>query len=205
MKGIIVDYFIERGFGFIKDENEDKLFFHVNNIKQKGKFLDNIGDYFYNDDEDFECFVVDFVPKKSEKGLIAIDINLTNQVFNDRTICLDFDAKITDVKYKVHSLTRIVSGISKGKETPFGATAGGNGTYRLGYPEVFKELNLFYRRLDDIGWGQIDIRKDVLSIYRRSKITDAFVAMLEHKLIGKTVNLQQTKNGVIIKDLSILK
>jgi len=39
MKGIIVDYFEEKGFGFIKDENEDKRFFHISEIREKSKKL----------------------------------------------------------------------------------------------------------------------------------------------------------------------
>ena len=205
MKGIIVYYSDDKGFGFLKDENEDKRFFHISNIRQQDKFLDNLTDYYYTDWVERKCYVVSFKPSQNEKGLNAFDIKLTKQIFNDSSATTEFEAKIIDFKYDVDSLTIVVSGITKGKSAPFGATAGGNGTYRIGYPEVQRQLNIYYRRIDDIGWGIIDVRDLVLTINNRSKITKTLTKVLENKLKGKIITISQNKDNWTIKDQSILE
>lgn len=205
MKGIIVDYFEDKGFGFLKDENEDKRFFHINNIRERDKFLDNLTDYYYTDWVERKCYVINFNPSQNEKGLNALDINLTKQIFNDSSTTTEFDAKIVDFKYDTDSLTRVVSGITKGKSRPLGATTGGNGTYRIGYPEVFRQLNIYFRRIDDIGWGTIDVRDLVLIINDRSKITDSLIHTFKNKLTGKTLTITQNRKNWTLKDQSILK
>ena len=205
MKGIIVDYFEEKGFGFIKDENEDKRFFHIKNIRERDKFLNNLTDYYFTDWVERKCYVINFNPCQNEKGLNALDINLTNQIFNDASIKIEFQAKIVDFKYDTNSLTRIVSGISKGESAPFGATAGGNGTYRIGYPEVLRELNIYFRKIYDIGWGTIDVRDLVLIINDRSKITDSLVNTFKNMLIGKEVTILQDGRNWALKDEIILQ
>lgn len=82
MKGIITDYNDEKGFGFIKDENENKRLFHISNVNEQDKFLSNIPDYLYSDWDDRICFVVNF--KSTENGLNAIDIILTDQIYNGK-------------------------------------------------------------------------------------------------------------------------
>ena len=205
MKGIIVDYFEEKGFGFIKDENEEKRFFHINDIKEKSKFLNNLTDYYYTDWEERKCYVVDFNPNETEKGLNARNINLTSQIFNDKSIKTGFEAKIVNLTYDVDSLTRIVSGIKKGSSMPFGATAGGNGTYRIGYPEVLREVNLHFRRIDDIGWGRIEVRELVLNLNSREKITEKFIETLKKQLVGKFVDIYPNSAKWELKDNSILR
>jgi len=205
MKGIIVDYFEGKGFGFIKDENEEKRFFHIKSIKERDRFLNNLIDYYYTDLIERRCYVINFSPSQNEKGLNAIDINLTNQIFNEKSIKSEFEAKILDFKYDTDSLTRTVSGINKGISAPIGATAGGNGTYRIGYPEVLRELNIYFRRIDDIGWGTIDVRELVLTINDRSKITDKVIDTLKNQLIGKTIRIYQVNNEWTLKDNSILE
>ena len=111
-----------------------------------------------------------------------------------------------DLKYETASLTRTVSGIQKGMSTPFGATAGGNGTYRIGYPEVIRALNLFFRRTDDIGWGVIDVRELVLNINDRSKITDNLMDTLKNQLIERMIwinNINKNKEWAL-KDNTVL-
>ena len=204
MKGIITDYIEEKGFGFMKDENEDKRFFHISDIKEKEKFLDNLTDYYYTDWVERICYVVTFVPGENKKGLNATRINLTKQIFNDKTPMNPFEVKITDFDYWSETLTRVVSGIKNGGSIPFGATRGGHGTYRIGYPEAFKELNIHFRRIDDIGWGRIDVRDLVLNLNSRSKITDRLVETLKNKLVGQTVTIRPNAGFWVLLDNSIL-
>jgi len=205
MKGVIIDYFEDKGFGFIKDEKEHKRFFHIYNIKEKNLFLDNITDYYYTDWVDRNCFVINFFPSQNEKGLNALNIDLTNQIFNDKSSILEFEAIVTNLKYDTESLTKTVSGISKNMSKPFGVTAGSNGTYRIGYPEVLKEVNIYFRRNDDIGWGTINVRDLALKINDRSKITNKFIQTLSKNIIGKTIKVIPNKNRWDLKEVSILK
>jgi hypothetical protein len=205
MKGIIIDYIEEKGFGFIKDENEEKRFFHINDLKARDLFLNNLTDYYYTDWDERKCYVVTFIPSQNKKGLNALDITLTNQIFNEKNVTGVFEAKIIDFKYDVASLTRVISGITKGKHEPFGATGGGNGTYRIGYPETLQELNIYFRRINDIGWGTIDVRELVLTINDRSKITDKLIDTLKYQLVGKMQWINQKNNAWTLKDNSILQ
>lgn len=205
MKGIITDYIEEKGFGFIKDENEENRFFHISSIRNKNEFLNNITEYLYTEWMERKCYVVTFNPGENDKGLNASNINLTKQIFNDKSIVNVFDAKIVDLKYDTASLTRTVSGIKKGASAPFGATAGGNGTYRVGYPEVLRELNIYFRRVNDIGWGTIDVRDLALNINHRSNITDKFTDTLKNKIVGQLVKVILNQNDWTLVDSSILE
>lgn len=205
MKGIITDYIEEKGFGFIKDENEDKRFFHISNVNEKDKFLSNLADYYFTDWEERICYVVNFVPGKDSKGLNAKNIILTNQIFNDKSLKNSLEVFITDFQYHSNTLTRIVSGIKNGIPVPSGATKGGHGTYRMGYPEAFRELNILYRRVDDIGWGTIDVRDLVLSLNNRSKITAQLIATLKALLVGRKIIITPTNTGWSLSDSSLLK
>jgi len=207
MKGIIIDYKTEKGFGFIKDENEDKRFFHINNIKERKKFLKNIDDFFYTTYYERICYVVTFIPGENEKGLNATNINLTKQIFNDKTQTTPFKVEITNVHYLYETITWVATGIKNGR-IPLGATSGGYGTYRVGYPEVIRELNIHFRRVDDIGWGTIDVRDLALEINKRSKITKRFIENLKNKLVGQIVTIKpynKTWNTWVLIDPSILK
>ncbi|MGB5988748.1 MAG: hypothetical protein WBG43_03285 [Marinifilaceae bacterium] len=205
MKGIIVDYIENKGFGFIMDENKEKRFFHISDVNKKDIFLGNITDYYYTDFIERKCYVVDFKSGENGKGLSAIDINMTNQIFNDKSKEYEYKAKIVDLKYHVDFLTRTVSGIKQEMSAPLGSTAGGNGTYRVGYPEVLKELNIYFHRIDDIGWDVIDVRELVLTINNRSKITDKFVTTLKKRLVGEIITIYPKNNEWFIDDNSILK
>lgn len=205
MKGIIIDYFEDKGFGFIKDENEEKRFFHISDINDRNAFLKNLSDYYFTDWVERKCYVINFNPSQNEKGLNALNIELTDQIFNDESLTTEFEAKIIDIKYDKASLTRTVSGIKQGMSKPFGATSGGNGTYRLGYPEELRELNIYFRKINDIGWGKIDVREISLNINERSKITEKFILTLKNKIIGKTVKILPNIKNWTLKDNSILK
>lgn len=204
MKGIVVNYIREKGFGFILDENKEKRFFHIKNIHEREKFVENLTDYFFTDWEERVCYVVTFTPSQNDKGLNALDIRLTNQIFDDRSSKIEFEAQILDLRYDTASLTRYMSGIKKGMSLPFGATAGGNGTYRIGYPEVLRELNIYFRRIDDIGWGTIDVRDIFLALNDRSKITDKAVETLKKKLVGEILYIVLVNNEWTLKDNSLL-
>jgi len=205
MKGIITDYKEEKGFGFLKDENEEKRFFHISALGEKDKFLSNLTDYYFTDWEDRKCYVVNFTPGENSKGLNATNIILTNQIFNDKTLKSPFEVLITDFKYFSETLTRIVSGVKDGSSIPFGASRGGNGTYRIGYPEAFKELNIHFRKIDEIGWGTIEVRDLVLNINDRSKITDRLVETLKDNIVGRKVFITPTSVSWNLNDNSILE
>lgn len=204
MKGIITGYIKEKGFGFIKDENEDKRFFHISDIKERGKFLKDLASYYYTDWDERICYVVTFIPGENNKGLNATGISLTKQIFNDKTQVNPFEVKIVGVDYWSETLTRVVSGIKDGDSIPFGATRGGHGTYRIGYPEAFRELNIHFRRVDDIGWGRFDVRDLVLNLNDRSKITDRLVEILKNKLVGQAVMIRPNAGTWVLTDSSIL-
>lgn len=204
MKAIVIKFDRERGFGFLKDEKQENRFFHISNVIQKKEFLSLLPDYLYSD-WDGKCLVVEFTPDQNGKGLNAVNISLTNQKFNDISAGIDFDALVTGVKYDVFELIRTVSGIKKGMSAPLGATGGSNGTYRIGYPEVGRELNIYFRRVDDIGWGRIDVRDLVLSLNDRSKITESFVKMLRDNLINSMIRVSSNGNSWLLLDESILR
>ena len=204
MKGIITNYIEDKGFGFIMDENQEKRFFHISDIIERRKFLDNVPDYYYSDWIKRTCYVVEFTPTENTKGLSVKDVKLTSQIFDVRTTGLEFEAKIVDVEYYVDSLTRTVSGIKNGMSGPLGSTAGSNSIFRQGYPEFIRELNIHFQRIDDIGWGTINVRELALSTNNRRSITDKFTNTLKNKLVGKSVNIVLEKSQWVIKDSSIL-
>lgn len=208
MKGVVIEYIEDKGFGFIKDENGDERFFHISNVFDKIEFIENLSEYFYSDykeHHDIKCFLVWFTPSENDKGLIALNVKLTDQIINDKSNKEIFEATVTDVGYYVDSLTRTVSGIKKGMPPPPYATAGGHGTYRIGYPEVTRELNIAFRRIDDIGWGTIEVRDIVLEINDREKITDKFVEALKNHLAGKIIKVSSDGNYWVLHENSYLK
>ena len=202
MKGVVINYFEGKGYGFIKDENEDNRFFHISEVKQRKQFLENLVRYWCSEYKE-ECLSITFEPSANSRGLTALNINLTNQILNDMSMSGLFKSIITNVEYDESELTRIVSGV-KGGGAPPGATTGGHGTYRIGYPEVHRELNISYRRIDDIGWGKIDVRDLVLKINGRAKVTKRLVKELQDKLIGQKVDIGSTGNQWFLSDTSIL-
>jgi len=205
MKGAVIEYKEDRGYGFIRDENGDSRFFHIADMQEKSTFLGNLTDYFYTEWVDRRCFIVTFSPLQSQKGLSAKNIKLTQEILNDKTISAPIEVKITGLRNEVHSLTRITQGFKKGESKPVFATAGSNGTYRLGYPEVTKELLIDFIRTDDIGWGTISVRDLVLQINDRSNITGKLVETLQQKLIGKAARVSRYQDRWVLRDLSLLK
>ena len=204
MKGIVNKYIEDKGFGFIIDENDEERFFYISDVVEKEIFLKNLSSYYYAEFYKESPKIVEFYPIQKQKGLIASKIELTNQVLNDKSNANRFKAIITDFNYDVESLTRIVQGIKKGNSAPFGSTAGSNGTYRIDYPDTTRELNLSFKKMNDIGWGKIDVRSLVLSLNNRKKITNSFVEKLRGKLIGKEVEVFAIHNQWNLRDNSIL-
>ena len=205
MKGVITTYFEEKGYGFIVDENEENRFFHINSIKNQKKFLKNISAYINSDFYQNRSFILSFTPSQNHEGLTAINIELTSDVLNDQTWRDEFEATVTNLKYETLSFTRTTSGIGKGTPKPFGATAGSNGTYRIGYPEEIRELKIYFKRKDDIGWGSTEVRGSVLIINKRKKITTKLINKLRTKLVGNTIKVSSDGTNWILCDHSILK
>ena len=204
MKGVIIKYFSDRGYGFILGEDEKSYYFHISKIKKRNEFDENFQDYYrYHFDD--TCYQITFVPSSSERGLCAININLTDEKINDREDHEIFDAKITEVKNDIQTISRTVHGIKKGESAPFFATAGGNGTYRLGYPETFRNLYLYFSRQDKQGWGLIEVRDLFLEVNGRSKITSKSIDSLQEKLINKIIKITSNGKEWILVDDNFLK
>jgi hypothetical protein len=153
MKGFITKYVEEKGFGFLICANYHERFFHISEIVDRDHFVKYYQDYIYKDYHSEHPKLIEFLPSTNSKGLSAIQIVLTPQILNNLNGLPLFKARITDIEYEVESISRTVSGFNKGSSGPEGATAGSNGTHRIGYPETFKSLFLSFRKEDDIGWG----------------------------------------------------
>lgn len=204
MKGAISKYFSDKGFGFIRDEYNQERFFHFNMAQNPQELLENISQYIdsiYHD----QCFILEFTPDSSDKGPIATNIVLTDQVLNDlndtNTI---FQAELTGLNYETNSISYLQSGIKKGHAKPFGATAGGNGTYRIGYPEIDRSLSLSFVRKDEIGWGELDILNIALMQNKRKRVSTKLINKLEKKLLGKTVKLTLDGRKWVMVDPEVL-
>jgi hypothetical protein len=205
MQGAIIDYLTEKGFGFIRDEQGEKRFFHINDVKDQAVLLGNLEDYYYTEIIDRPCYVVNFTPATNAKGLSAKAIVLTDELLNDRSAPGSFEARITALDYQVQSTSRIVQGIKKGEGKPLFTTAGSNGTYRTGYPEVYKDLFIDFTRTDKIGWGTIEARQLVLLINGREKMTDSFVQKLKDQLTGKKINIMGRQQKWVLQDPAVLR
>lgn len=204
MKGVITKYFSDKGYGFILGEDNNSYYFHISKFKNRKEFDENFQEYYrYHFDD--SCYQITFVPSTSDRGLCAININLTDEKINDRESKEIFDAKITEIKNEIHTVSRTVSGIKKGEGAPSFATAGGNGTYRLGYPETSRDLFLYFSRQDKQGWGMIEVRDLFLEINERSKITSKSIDSLKEKLINKTIQITSNGTEWILVDDKILE
>lgn len=204
MKGVITKYFSDRGYGFILGEDNNSYYFHISKFKDRNEFDENFQEYYrYHFDD--TCYQIKFVPSTSNKGMCAINISLTAEKINDRKNNEIFDVKITEIKNEIHTVSRTVQGIKKGEDAPFFATAGGNGTYRLGYPETYRNLCLYFSRQDKQGWGLIEVRDLFLEINKRSKITSKAVDLLQEKLINKTIQVTSNGNDWVVVDQNILE
>ncbi len=205
MQGAIIDYFTAKGFGFIRDEQGEKRFFHINEVKDQAGLLGSLADYYYTELIDRPCYVVNFTPATNAKGLSAKAIVLTDELLNDRSAPGVFEARITGVDYQVQSISRIVQGIKKGGGEPPFSTAGSNGTFRIGYPETYKDLYIDFIRTDKIGWGKIEARELVLQLNNRSNMTASFVAQLKSRLTGKTITLMGRKGKWMLQNPAMLQ
>ena len=200
MEGIIIKYYDEKGYGFIVDENYQDRFFHISEVKEQNKFkeyLDRLKNSNIN--------IVTFTPEKTKKGHIAIKIFLSSKKCND-TYCKDIsEALVTDVEKCNIETSYIVQGIKRGQSIPYCATAGSNGTYRVGYPEVHRYLTLSFIKIGGIGWGDIEIRDLALNINERQNVTDKFVAELKNKLNKEKIKIFGNNGQWEIKNTDILK
>ena len=204
MKGVITKYFSDKGFGFILGEDDNSYYFHISKFKNKNEFEENFQEYYrYRFDD--TCCQINFVPSTSDRGLCAINITLTDEKVNDRESDEIFEAKITEIKNEIHTVSRTVQGIKKGEGAPFFATAGGNGTFRLGYPETSRDLYLYFARQDKQGWGLIEVRDLFLEINDRSKITSKSIDSLQGKLLNNSIQITSNGNEWVLADENVLK
>jgi hypothetical protein len=151
------------------------------------------------------CLQINFVESTKNNRLCAINITLTNEKINDRESHKIFDATITEIKNEIQTVSRTVQGIKKGESKPIFATAGGNGTYRLGYPETSRDLYLYFSRQDELGWGIIEVRDLFLEVNNRSNITSKSINSLQLKLLNKTIKITSKNNEWVLEDEKVLK
>jgi 'Cold-shock' DNA-binding domain len=202
MKGIITKYLQDESYGFIKNENEQKFFFHINDLQKsdQNKFLNNITDYCFSDGWEYRtCYVVEFTEGTNNQGLKAFNIKLTPEIFNDPSVN-QFNAKITNIKQVQGGIPILAQGISNGQSPPPGATVGGNGTHRIGYPSTINEINIHFRKTNGIGWGKIDVRDLLLTQNNRTKVTSKLIESLKRKIIGKNIIIKHNGKSFSLAD-----
>jgi hypothetical protein len=206
MEGVIIEYKDDKGYGFIKDENEQDRFFHISDVKEQYKFKEMFHEYFYSDEyyDDGKTKIVEFTPYNAKKGPVALKIFLSKKTINDKYCSDVFECFVKDINYDVGGVLSIVQGIKQGRPIPFGATAGGFGTYRIGYPETHRDLKLKFRKISGVGWGEIEIRNLALSLNGRSKITANFVEKLNIKLKNQKIKIFGNNGYWKLKDENIL-
>jgi hypothetical protein len=103
---------------------------------------------------------------------------------------------IIDVKYEQRAMSRGVTGVKHDQSqhfTPSNGYFGGNGTYRSGYPEVYRCLYLIIKLINH-PHVKINVRSDALKINDRKNVTEAFVSELRNKLIKKKVEIEYLGN-----------
>ena len=71
MKGIILNFKVEKGFGFILGEDNKKYFFHISNV--------------FNPMDIERNYSVDFTVQNSKKGLNAINITILTPLDSGKT------------------------------------------------------------------------------------------------------------------------
>lgn len=204
MQGVITKYFEEKGYGFITGENGENYFFHISQVENKSDLMNDVYAFLCPSLTEENCRAVEFVPEPGNKGIEARKLYLTDLLVNNMNSREIFDVEITDVSYSRETLTRTVSGIKKGSVPPPFSTAGGNGTFRLGYPEVYRFLVLSFRRKDQIGWGKLECHKEVLQVNERRNMTESFVNNLRSKLVGTTLSIFSDGDNWRVKDSSAL-
>ncbi|HBF76732.1 cold-shock protein [Clostridium tyrobutyricum] len=84
MKGRIIKYFTEKGYGFIKDENGDDRFFHISNVKTMDPI--SVGS------------LAEFIPDNNTKGLIAVDIKIIEEKMPKFIVLGDVRIKLSNIK-----------------------------------------------------------------------------------------------------------
>ncbi|MDR2793696.1 MAG: cold shock domain-containing protein [Treponema sp.] len=206
MEGVIIKYKDDKGYGFIKDENERERFFHISDVQEQYKFKEMFHEYFYLNEyyDDGKTKIVDFTPHDATKGPAALKIFLSIKTINDKYCSDAFECFVKDIDYNVWGVSSIVQGIRQCQRIPFGATAGGFGTYRTGYPEMHRDLKLKFRKIGGIGWGEIEIRNLALNLNGRSKITTSFVENLNNKLKNQKIKIFGNNGYWKLEDENIL-
>lgn len=182
MLGVISKYFDEQGYGFIKDEKGQDYFFHFSAVLDKIDFRARVQDYIYSDLKNC-CYFVQFRPGQNAKGNVALDVMLSEErMFDHSEKQWRYVVQGAQLEYKAGAISNIVSGVKKNQAAPLGATAGGNGTYRLGYPETYRFLSLHFKWSKFMGGGKIELLEPTLRLNGRKKVTKKFLRQLEARL-----------------------
>jgi len=121
MKGKIIKYVEEKGFGFILDEKAGKRFFHISDT--------------LNPLEIKEQLFVEFEPHESEKGLISTKIRITDSITNTKFI------KIYDTNIKCSNIKQF--GISQGSEQFYRKKGG----YLQNKVQICTDLRIYMKNL----------------------------------------------------------
>jgi cold shock CspA family protein len=182
MKGVIIEYNEQKRYGFIMGEDYSNRFFHLNQIINK-----NIEVLINNE--------VEFVPSFNEKGLIAVNINQIG-VFSliNKNKYKAFVLGVNRNDEFIQGSSCIVSGIKQGQTIPSmpgkkWAVWGGNGTFRVGYPEFDRKLELKMKIIGIKNNILIDIRDIVLEVNERQKITEKLIEQLNFDLSNKIITV----------------
>jgi hypothetical protein len=109
---------------------------------------------------------------------------------------MDYKGRIKKVYQDTARLSYITSGIGKADQPRWdNSFHGSNGTYCTGSTVYrFLFINVAVYDLEVKGENttiQIDIRDIALKIFKRKKVTDKFIEMLQSKLTGKKIKIIQ--------------
>lgn len=105
--------------------------------------------------------------------------------------------KVNKVEKKNFSHSYIAQGYKKGETEPLGATAGSNGTFRIGYPEVsyhvIVTVEIFNSQLCKHHNIDIDIRNALIESNDWIKMTKNRVNLICDRLLGEFVDIENCK------------
>jgi len=116
--------------------------------------------------------------------------------------------KVLDVRKNEKSFSCCVHGIKKQKQGSYARNSnfhGSNGTYRMGYPEVHRTLNLVVK-VRNYKHQFIDVRESFLRVNNRKKVTEKVLNLLANHIKNKSIEVDVISDGnTILLDESVLK
>ncbi|MUK88418.1 hypothetical protein GMD78_08445 [Ornithinibacillus sp. L9] len=98
MRGQVIKYFDDKGYGFIKDENGDNRFFHISNL---------IG----TNDKIHPSALVKFTPNSNEKGLTCLNIEVLKRNKTNFISINNTNIKVSNIKEFGISLSHKIKAI----------------------------------------------------------------------------------------------